>query len=103
MPFCPLRFYFIKQLSLQGEFPAAASPYLLRKRVLPFPEGNPRQGSGQKPSRTGSEFARLYSCGPLKVVRRETWFLKVTKFFGRGPNEKFVNTFYFIAIPARRQ
>ncbi len=47
-------------------FPALARLNLSRKRVLPFPEGNPRQGSGQKPSRTGSEFARLYIRGPLK-------------------------------------
>ena len=28
--------------------------------------------------------------GRLNVARRRTWFLKLTKFFGRGPHEKFV-------------
>ncbi len=54
----------------QARFPCAERHNLLRERVLPFPEGNPRQGSGQKPSRTGSEFARLYIRGLLKVARR---------------------------------
>ena len=35
-----------------------------------------------------------------KNAARETWFLRLTKFFGRGPTEKFVNPYHIVFICA---
>ena len=63
---------YYKYFRLQGGFPADSATTFAAQAGSP-------EVNGGIPIMVGA-----------KNAARETWFLKLTKFFGRGPSEKFV-------------
>ena len=68
----------------------------LFKKYIVFEQGFPalKDSICRVSELTGGEFARLHNREPLKVARRRTWFLNLTKIFALGQGENFVNLLY---------